>query len=69
MNPHAAEGTFPHVLVPEHSHFFDTVVLLIPSRPIRFFTDANVARLLRIDGGKTGNSKRRWQADRAECAG
>jgi hypothetical protein len=68
MNLHAAEGTLPHVLVPEHSHFFDTVVLLIPSRPIRVLPDANVARLLRSDGGKTGNSKWRWQADCAECA-
>src|SRR5215217_1444381 len=53
-------GTFSHMRssfsASVQAHFFHTVVLLMPSGPIRFFSNTGAAKLLRSDGGAAGTS-------------
>jgi hypothetical protein len=39
--------------VPKYAQFFHTVVLLMPSRPIRLYVSVNAVQLLRGDGSTT----------------
>jgi hypothetical protein len=68
MNLHAAEGAFPHVLSSRTHALLPHCGLANTISPDQIFYQAKVARLLHSDGGTTGNSERRWQADRADCA-
>jgi hypothetical protein len=39
--------------VPKYAQFFHTVVLFMPSRPIRLYVSVNAGQLLRGDGSTT----------------